>query len=215
LKQTNAGLTRFKCIAKMTLVSPGKPVQSFRTAVAGEFPDYLRIDLFSPYGGSAGSLASDGKHLYLVMYAAHEYYKKRFGDGSLRRFVDMDITVGDLLALLVGRIPMDADYAARLMPAVSGSPEKVILLLDRWGHTRQRITLDSTGLPVRVVWFDSRQHSTKSVTITGRQVTQGFVLPKRIDLSSAGGQRISVAVDRYTVNVRFDEGLFTLPPLSS
>ena len=212
LKQTNAGLVRFKCVAKLTLANPQRPLQSFRTAMAGALPDRLRIDLFAPYGGSAGAVASDGKHLFIVMYRSHEYYKKRFGNGSLRRLIDMDITVGDLLDLMVGRIPIDDGCWPHLKPAGDNSGSEIILR-DRWGRTRQRIILDAAGRPARSTWFDSRQQMTFTVAFDGRQEIGGFDLPQEIDLTGAGGERVSVALVRYTVNAVLNDAIFVLPPL--
>jgi hypothetical protein len=77
LMQTNAGLTGFRCVAKITLSGPNRPTQSFRAAMAGQLTDRLRIDMFAPYGGSAGTFSSDGKHLFLVTLPSREYYKRR------------------------------------------------------------------------------------------------------------------------------------------
>ncbi|MBC2713097.1 MAG: hypothetical protein HGJ94_19535 [Desulfosarcina sp.] len=214
LRQTNAGLTRFKCVGKISLSGPNRPAQSFRAAMAGQLADRLRIDMFAPFGGSAGTISSDGKHLFLVMHPSREYYRKRFGNGSLRRMIQMNVTVGDLLELLVGRIPMDAELSPRLMPD-EDEAQTHLVFTDRWGKTRQRITVDASTHPVRSVWFDSNQNQTQTLTVTGRQMIGGFVLPKRIDLSTSSGERVSVILDRYEANARIDESLFVPAPLSS
>lgn len=214
LMQTNSGLTGFKCVAKITLSEPNRPIQSFRAAMAGRLTDHLRIDMFAPYGGSAGTVSSDGKHLFLVTHSSREYYKRRIGNGSLHRIIKVDVTVGDLIELLVGRIPMDEVLSARLMPD-DGTDRTNLALVDRWGRTRQQITLDASMQPVRSVWFDGDLNPIQSLMVTGQQTIDGFVLPTRIDLSAESGQRVSVAVDRYEANVRLDESLFTLAPPSS
>jgi hypothetical protein len=214
LMQTNAGLSRFKCVGKLTLSGPNRPVQSLRAAMAGQLTDRLRIDMFAPFGGSAGSVASDGEHLFLVMHASREYYKRRFGSGNLRRMVQIDITVGDLLELLVGRIPVDADYSARWVADANGTPDHVDML-DGWGRTRQRITVDESMRPVQSVWFDSSHNPTCTLTVTGQLEVDGFVLPRQIDLVGESGERVAVAIERYEANVSLDENLFRLAPPSS
>lgn len=214
LRQTNAGLTRFKFVGKMTLSGPNRPAQSFRSAMAGQLSDCLRIDMLAPFGGSAGTVASDGEYLYLVMHPSREYYKRRFGNGSLRRMIQINVTVGDLLELLVGRIPVDAEFFARLLPDENEARTQLVLV-DRWGKTRQRITVDNAMHPVRSVWLDSSQNPTYTLTVTGQQTIDGFVLPKRIELIAASGDRVSVALDRYEANAHFDESLFMLAPPSA
>jgi len=214
LRSTNADLTRFKCVGKIILSGSKQPAQSFRAAIAGQMFDRLRIDMFAPFGGSAGTVSSDGKHLFLVMHPSREYYKRRFGSGSLEQMIKIDLSVGDLLELLVGRIPMDAEFSARLASdEKKGQPD--LLLVDRWGRTRQRVTLNDSMHPVASVWFDGHQNRIYTLTVTGTQTIGGFVLPMRIDLSGASGERVTVNLDRYEVDARFDESLFIpAPPLS-
>ncbi len=214
LQQTNAGLTRFKCVGKMTLSGPDRPAQSFRAAMAGQLANQLRIDMLAPFGGSAGTVSSDGNHLFLVMHPSHEYYKRRFGSGSLRRIIQINVTVGDLLELLMGRIPMDGGFSARLMPDEDGV-QNHLALIDQWGRTRQLITVDSSMHPLRVVWFDGSQNPAYTLMVTGQQTIDGFVLPKQIDLSAATGERVWVALDRYEANVVLDESVFILVPPTS
>ncbi|MEE4113363.1 MAG: hypothetical protein V2I40_11160 [Desulfobacteraceae bacterium] len=213
LRSTNADLTRFKCVGKIIKSGPQQSSQSFRAAMAGQLPDRLRIDMFAPFGGSAGTVASDGKHLFLVMHPSREYYTKRFGSGSLEQMIQIDVSVGDLLELLVGRIPMDADRSARLTADGNEGPPHLILV-DRWGRTRQRIIVDASMHPVASEWFDGHQKPIYALTLTGTQTIGGFVLPKRIDLSAPSGERVSVTVDRYEVNARVAENLFTPAPPS-
>ena len=214
LRSTNADLTRFKCVGKITMSGPERPVQSFRAAIAGQLTDRLRIDMFAPLGGSVGTVSSDGKHLFLVMHPSREYYKRRLGSGSLEQMIKIDLSVGDLLELLVGRIPMDAEFSARLASDQNeGHPD--LLLVDRWGRTRQRVSVDDSMHPVASVWFDGHQNPVYTLTVTGTQTIDGFVLPRRIDLSGPSGERVSVNLDRYEVGARFDESLFMpAPPLS-
>jgi len=214
LRGTNVDLTRFKWVGKIIVSSSKQPAQSFRAAMAGQLPDHSRIDLFSAFGGSAGTVSSDGKHLFLVMHPSREYYKRRFGGGSLQALLKIDITVADLLELLVGRIPMDAEFSARLT-SDGREGQTQLVLIDGWDRTRQRITVDASMHPVASVWFDSRQNPIYTVTIAETQIIDGYVLPKRIDLSRPSGRGVALILDRYEANARFDEKIFSLVPPSS
>ena len=212
MKSTNADLTRFKCVGKIIIISgPKQPAQSCRAAIAGQLSDRLRIDMFAPFGGSAGTVSSDGKDLFLVMHPSREYYKKRLGSGSLEQMIQIDVTVGDLLELLVGRIPIDAEFSARLAYDENQAQPQLVLV-DRWGRIRQRVTVDQAMRPVSSVWFDGHQNPIYTLTIAGTQTIEGFVLPTRIDLSGTSGERVSVTLDRYEVNARLDETLFSPDP---
>ncbi len=214
IKQTNNGLVRFKCVGKITISNPENPIQSYRMAIAGRLNDHLRIDLFAPFGGAAGTVASDGRHLFLVLHASRDYFKKRFGNGSLRRFVKMDVTVGDLLELLVGRMPLDEELVPRI---TSGkvSDSRDVCLVNRWGRTRQWITLGANDRPLSAKWFDDQGRQVLSFVFGDWQVIDGFDIPVRIDLTAASGQTVSIRLDRYEANVPLDDGLFAPPPISS
>jgi hypothetical protein len=213
LRSSNTGLTRFTCVGRITMSGLNQPAQSFRAAIAGQLSDRLRIDMLAPFGGSAGTVSSDGKHLFLVMHPSREYYKKRFGNGSLERMIKIDVTVGDLLQLLVGRLPIDDELSARLIDDANNA-HRHLVLVDRRGLIRQRVTFNDAMHPVASAWFDDRQNLIYSLMVKGTQNIDGFVLPKRIELSGASGERVSVDLDRYEANTRFDQKLFVpaLPP---
>lgn len=207
LKATNAGLTSFKCVGKLTLAAPGQPVQTFRAAMAGSLSDRLRIDMFAPFGGSAGTFSSDGKHLFLVRHPSGETYKKRFGRGNLRRMFQIDISVGDLLELMVGRLPLDENGSVRLMPVGEGASAR-LLFVDEKGRTRQCIIMDDHNNPLRSEWFDSNQRAIHTLILDGRQVVDGYDLPQRIDLTGGKGGRVTVVLEKYEANVPLDDQLF-------
>jgi hypothetical protein len=208
LQQTNAELNRFTCVGRLTLSGSNGPAQSFRAAMAGQLPDRFRIDMLSAFGGSAGTVASDGQHLFWAMHTSGEYHKRRLGDGNLRRLIHLNLSVGDLLEMLVGRIPMDRSRFPRAHPDADGVHTHLDWV-DRWGQTRQRITLDETLHPVRAQWFDGGGDPAHRVVLSGRQTIDGFVLPRQIDLFGPLGEQVSLRLERYTANAPLDQTLFT------
>jgi hypothetical protein len=212
LKQINAGLEQFKCVGKMTLSGKDRSLQSFRAAMAGKLANQLRIDMFAPVGGSNGTFASDGRHLFLVIHASREYLKKRFGNGSLHRFLKIDVTVADLLTLLVGRIPIDD----ALLPRMGGGGDGrsfCVDLKDRGGKLRQRVFVDAFLIPVRSEWFDGQQKMTHAISLGEHKTIDGFRLPMRIDLIAASGGRLNMALERYEPNAGVSADLFAPAPL--
>ncbi|BBO79682.1 hypothetical protein DSCO28_02480 [Desulfosarcina ovata subsp. sediminis] len=211
LKHANSGLSQFKCVGRLTLKTPNQPAQSFRAAVAGQIPDRLRIDLFSPFGGSSATLASDGEHLFVVQHASQEYRKKTLGQGSLRRIVGLDVSVAELLELMVGRLPLEAGCAARRSSIGTDSGSQLDLI-DRRGRVRQRITLDADRQPKQSAWFDTGGKPVYTLVVSGWQVVDGFALPRKLELSKETGQRVTVGLDRYVANAPMSDGLFTPAP---
>jgi hypothetical protein len=88
LRQTNAGLTRFKCVAKIIKMSgPERPIQSFRAAIAGQLTDRLRIDMFAPFRriGRHGPVTENISSLSCTHPV--NIIKNGFGSGSLQRII--------------------------------------------------------------------------------------------------------------------------------
>ena len=210
LKKANTDLNAFKCVAKIGIFSPDRPVQAFRGALAGQLPDRLRIDLFAPFGGAAASLASDGSYLFIALHGERKYYKKGIGDGSLKQLMKIDFTVDDLLSLLVGRIPIGSHLIAQKATDGSG-----VSLVDKKGRLRQSIALDADGYPRSAIWYDGRNRRTLSFAVDGKQEIDGFTLPRNIVIADVSGNKVSVSILRYDANTELAPSLFVLPPISS
>ncbi|GAB6907605.1 hypothetical protein DESC_240037 [Desulfosarcina cetonica] len=212
LNHANAGLAQFKWVGRLSLARPNRPVQVYRAAVAGQHDDRLRIDLFSPVGGSAASFSSDGSDFYVIEHASREYHKKAVGRGSLRAFVGLDIHIKDLLEFMAGRIPVETECVAQRVPVEEEDAPLELRLVDRRGRVRQRITLDQTMRPAAVVWFDSSGKAIYTLTITSLQDIDGFTVPRQMALSDITGRRLSFRLDRFMANAPMSEDLFVLPP---
>jgi hypothetical protein len=212
LSQANADLTRFKCVGRVRLSGLDRPAESFRAAMAGKLPTRLRIDMIAPYGGASGTVSADGRYLFLVRHASREYHKKRLGDGSLQRILPIDITVDQLLELLMGRIPMDDGCLPR-MASQAGEKGVQIDLIDRRGRLCQRVFTDAARQPLRSEWFDEQQRPAYAVVFGDHQMVDGFTLPMQMELSGRSGERLEVSVDRYEPNAAIGDGAFTPDPL--
>lgn len=208
----NVGLDRFKAVGRLILVESNGLRQSYRIAAAGLLPGNLRIDLLAPFGGSAMSVACDGRHLFAVRHAPREYHRWSTGNCSLKRFVGMSLNVSDVLALMTGRVPLEEERSARFEPATQDAPA-TLRLYDRRGRLRQQIAMDTAGRPVSSVWKDGDGRTVLSLTMTGEQIVDGFSLPRRIAVNAASGQRLDISLSRYMVNPDLDSSLFVLEPI--
>ena len=207
--QGNTALTGFTCVAKIVLAIPDQPVRSFRCAIAGRQNNRLRMDLLTPFGGSSATIASDGSHLFADIRSSGEFYKRRIGEGDLSRFAGIDLTVGELLNFLMGRVPVDTTHVARMVQGTTMGRIQVELI-DRRTIVRQRITVDEAYRPIEAQWLDERKTPTRTLTFSGTMTTDGFVLPETIQLTAASGMRITLSIQRYKPNAAISDGIFTL-----
>ncbi|PID40867.1 MAG: hypothetical protein CR984_00970 [Proteobacteria bacterium] len=214
LVQINKALKQFKCVARITLTGPDRPAQTFRAAIAGQYPNRLRIDLLAPFGGAAANFSSDGNHLYLVNHRSREYHKIRLGAGSLSRLLHVDVTVEELVELLLGRVPMASKWQAKMTETESRALSG-LAFHDIWGIERQRIDLNADRRPVGATWYDRRHHAVQRLVIDALQVVDGFDLPESLELKANSGDRVKVRIERYMPNAPIKDSLFILEPLPS
>ncbi len=207
--QGDSALTSFTCMAKIVLAMPDQPQRFFRVAIAGRQPKWLRMDLLTPFGGSSTTIASDGSHLFADIHSSGEFYERPIGRGDLSRFTGIDITVGELLDFLMGRIPVDKKYIARMVQGATMDPVQVELV-DRRAIPRQRITLDEKYRPIRAQWLDEHGTPLRTLMFSGSMTIDGFVLPETIQLTAASQMGITLTIQRYNPNPAVSVGIFTL-----
>ncbi|MDL2269146.1 hypothetical protein LJC71_07695 [Desulfosarcina sp. OttesenSCG-928-A07] len=215
LEKTNAGLSRFKGIGEIRISLPDQSVQVHRIAIAGEMKDHLRIDLLSPVGGSAVTFSSNGKHVFVIRHTPPvEYHKKRARSGIFRRLVGVDIQISDLLALFLGRIPIESGCTARMTVDDAGDvPSEGVSLADRKGRVRQQVFLDAEGNAENAVWFDKNGNPVHSLSCSGKYLVDEFVFFRQFELVTPDKTRLAVKMDRYFPGADMGEDLFSpVPP---
>ena len=215
LTKQNTGLKGFKAIGRIAFAEGGQPIQSYRFAAAGRLPEKLRIDLLAPFGGSAASVASDGRHLFVVRHPSRQFKRWSLGRGSLQRFVGLPIRIKDLLTLMTGKIPLYEGYVAHTAMSPNGDDAIVLQIADRGGRLRQSVTMDERGRPVEAVWYDAQGRQTMALEMDGEIVVDGHVLPRQINLGATAGGCLTISFDRYMANPQTPDELFTLTPIGS
>jgi hypothetical protein len=119
--------------------------------------------------------------------------------------------VAELLEMMVGRIPVEKAFRVRLIEEAS-EKDRILALVDRRGEVRQKIFMDSTGMPYRAEWFDPKGRLLHSLVRRGDQRINDFFLPQQIELSDVPGNHVLIRIERYEANATIEESLFTLDP---
>ncbi len=96
---TIKGLGRFKILTTEEALSG-------RMAWIAQRPDRLRLTILDPAGRPAALLATDGKSVWLDLRAEGKQYVKEARRFSLKRMVGIDVTLKDLIQVLLGEIPL-------------------------------------------------------------------------------------------------------------
>lgn len=211
LQAANAGLVDCKGLGRVTLGS-GAQAQRARLAWAARAPDKLRLELLAVTGHPLATLASDGAHLYLRDATTGRYYKNRSTQISLERLVHVPLRVNDLVAYLMGRIPIAANERVVQMDNPH-QPGYILELRRWWGEVSQRIMVKPDAKTItRVVKFAAEGEIAYQVDLSHHGAHGGFLFARQLSASTPAGDRIDIVLERFWPNAGIDEGAFRLTP---
>jgi len=210
LEETNRGLWAVKGVGSFSLRLP-EGSRSARVAWIAAAPDRIRLHVFGLLGQGRLTLAADGRRITLHSAADGRFYSRRADDPDLQKVVGFPIHVSDLVSLLMGRIPLRDHTRTRVVPDAGGSGGLVLSLDGFWG-SRQKITFDARGRVREAAYFGAAGGLRYRVTLTARRRVDGYELPQELRLSTEDGRRLRLVVSRCWANPALPEGVFRLAP---
>jgi outer membrane biogenesis lipoprotein LolB len=210
LQSVNADLSACKGLGQVILTTQ-EGIQRARLVWAVQGPDKLRLELLAVSGHPLAALASDGTHLYLRDNMRDRFHKSR-SSASLKPLIHIPLDVHDLIAYLLGRVPLiEADRIWLI-----DNPQKpgYILNLNRWWEAgRQRILLAADGISVeRVIRLDADGEPTYWVELGQRQPEGEYSFPRWLRAVTKNGHRLEIQMERFWPNARIEEAAFRLTP---
>ena len=204
----NANLESTKGIGRVKLQLDGQ-LDIFRAAWIGKQPDRLLLTVLSPTMQPVSSFSCDGERIYLLSYYDNKLHSWRATENGFKRIVGIDITVGDLLDLISGRLPVRETESVRLVESADSGP---LLVLDGKGKTCiETISLDTDRTTVRE--FERRERGGKllfRVLFEKLKETDGFRLPESLTVQDDNGNMIHIAIERTWVNPELTDDQFVL-----
>jgi hypothetical protein len=215
LRALNNGLSECKGLGQ-TALETRTGAQRTRLAWAARSPAKLRLELLAVSGHPLATLASDGNYLYLRDNSTDRFYKHRSTNASLEPLVKVPVRVPDLIAYLLGRVPLVEAERSRLMDNPS-QPGYILELSRWWGEVAQRIFLGADGRTVtRVIHFDDTGKPTYQVVMAEYRMVGAYSFAHQLRISNADAvrnseiNRIDIRLERFWPNTGIDDGAFQL-----
>jgi len=210
LKRNNSDLKTFKGVGSLRLKNDGN-LQTLRVAWMGESPEKLRIEALAISGQPMASFAGDGEWLYFLFHAEKKYYKKRYEKG-FDQFLSIPVHPREMIALLSGKIPVEAHHTVDLINDPD-SPGYILILKKRWQGIVEKIYLDSEKQEVlKIECFDGQGALSFRVQRDQFQAVTGFNIPFLIHASDNDGSFFELTVQRCWTNVPVDPEGFAIYP---
>ncbi len=209
LAKTNRGLAAVKGVGSFTLWMQGGS-RNARVAWIAAAPSRIRLQVFGLLGQGQLSLAADGRRIYYHSLSDGRFYSRGADDPDLEKVVGFPINVSDLVALLMGRVPLRDHSRTRVLRDAEHSGG-IILCLDRfWGGIREKIYFDADGRVRRVDFFGVTGRLRYRAETGAVCMVDGFALPRQLLLTGRGGRRLRLAVSRCWANPVLAPDVFTL-----
>ena len=210
IRKTNATLSSFKGMGRLTVRNEGKVQLDERMAWVGADPLNLSVVLFAA-GFPALRMAGNGESLYYQDAGEPGAPVKRLQveDPDFKRLLSVPIQASDILAVLRGRIPIREHSSARLVRVRSGDGW-ALLLLRTWG-VHQKIFLDESKTQVlQTEVYDAFGNMLFQVNFQEMQLVGGYKVPYRVAVSSDNKALVQLLVERYWPNVPVEPSMFVL-----
>lgn len=209
LEQKNATLATYKGIGNVKLWN-NKRVISSRAAWIGDSPLKLRLEMLGIHGGPIASVAINGHDLYYYSHADKQYYARSLTDDGLKPFVSFSLPADVVTCLLMGRIPVYAYRAAKIMENPTGAGF-ILTLVSKDREKAQKIFLnrEKTGI-FRIEYYDKTGSLEVSAALSNFRSVDSFEIPFTIALSDGKGSGLQMDIDRYWTGMPVEASVFVL-----
>jgi starvation-inducible outer membrane lipoprotein len=235
LKSQNHKLNTIKGLGRIAFLENAEKDITFRIAWVASSPDKIRITLSSISGHPVISTASDGRWFYFYSHVKGDYFKKRPTNFNVKRFFRIPIKSGDIVNILLGRIPMAKFHSAELKEVKAAkdrsnkNPESksisslnednerttngwILLLKSKWRNVREKIYLDDLLEVQKVEMFDSAGEIVYRIELIKMQTIKSYRVPYRLKVSNNDGAGFQLNLDRYWADATVSPSVFKLMP---
>lgn len=211
LGRVNADLLTFKGTGKIKLRKKDS-VQVVRTAWTGARPDKIRIVIQGITGFPVASMAADGNWFYLLSYSQDSFYKAEVHDPDLEKLVAIPVTVGDVILLVSGAVPI-RQYRSSSLKQLPDDSGYVLSLTGERGADMEKIYLDMDRMRVhKIEMFTPKGQLAYRVDIRGETEVDGFRVPDMLVFGNDDGSGFQLDVDKFWPNAAVSPDMFVITP---
>ena len=170
----------------------------------------IRLEVMGPHGQPTASFATDDRTLYFFSHVEKKFYKKGLTDNSLKKYLNIPITVDEMIDLLSGRIPMD-EYDQVALTENPFQDGRMLHIFKKGKEQVVRLFIDGTDHSVyKAEFFHSYTELDFSVTFFNRKLVDTYKIPFQISIVDGKGSDCRLKMDRVWINTDVDETIFSL-----
>lgn len=206
--QTHAAL---KGVGQFKIVTADKAI-SGRLAWIVKRPDRLRLTIIDPAGRPAALLATNGETVWLDLRSEGKQYVKSARRFSLKRLIGIDVTLDDVIEVLLGGIPIRSYHTVQMTESESFDTAR---FLSADGHPVTVLSYQSEPFFVNQADYYDRAPAL-FLGLTRRLGPGGdaALFPKELGFQNQSQNQFHLRVDRFWVDPEINPGLFQLDYLN-
>ncbi|MFO7839239.1 MAG: hypothetical protein R6X08_07060 [Desulfosalsimonadaceae bacterium] len=210
LNTRNKGLETFKGIGSLRVWN-AQGVQTTRIAWLAALDGRMRAVVMGPAGNPLMRFSYDGRSLYFASADREGVRQKGCEDPGLQHILDVPVSIGELIVLLAGRVPVYDYKEAALVRSRSGAgPPKQLVLTNEWSGLREKIRLRPDRQSAASVAIYEGEDLRYQAKLADYRQVNGFSLPGRIVVSGAGAAGFALRAERIWTNVPVEDEQFVI-----
>ncbi|MDH3975059.1 MAG: DUF4292 domain-containing protein [Deltaproteobacteria bacterium] len=156
-------------------------------------PAFIRMDILTPFGSPALTMATDGEFLDLQYHSENRFFSGQADDRSLSGLLSSSLNISDLARVLSGDIPLISFDEAK--STVSMEKEGYRLTVKK-GKAKQEILLESKRLyPLEGIIYGDKDKVLLSIRLNKYKKVKSIEFPTSIDLS--------IPLENYEMRIRY------------
>ena len=223
--QTDPGLDKKALVLANTILSLNQEITSskgtgwvevetdtrtdtFKIAWAASAPNRLRIT-FLVAGHPVETIVATGNHVTFISHTGeHDPHTTFSSDPNLKKYLHVPVKLSDLIAILLGHIPLGKFDHAWFKPGDSNFPP--IILAQNWKSTFQQLHLNNVGKVQQLVFLDKDNMPIYDITYIDYQAYGESRIPATLLVKDPAGKKIRLTLTQFIPNPPIKESVFRL-----
>ncbi len=209
IRATNQEIQTSKGLARIRIFQENN-TQSFRLAWAVASPNRARL-ILTFAGQPLETITADGHRVRFFSHTGeHPEHTVSEPDPDLESLLQVPVNLSDLVALLLGRIPIPAfDDAWYDRPDPATAP---IILKKDYARRHWKITQNSQGDVDSLRLCNSDGDTEFRIQLSRRKPVKGKQIPMEIRMGDMEGRSLFLNISKFFVNAPVKERVFWLTP---
>jgi len=183
--------------------------------IIGRAPDRLRAEVLGPFGQPLLRVVIDGQRMGVLAYRENRAYVGAASRANLARFLGLNLSPGEVFAVLVGAPPLLPSTARAEVSPVEGSDDLLLRLVEPGRSLSQGLIFAPTDFTVKRAWLEDTSGRVElELTYSHMQKALTSRYPKQLQASDGQGRNLRITNDQLELNQKPDPALFeiNLPP---